>query len=373
MAKVHITLVGGQPAPVYKGIIDECPDKVIFVCSSDSEGSADNVKKYACEKIKGLQCEKVLLSPVSIPETKEKMIEIASSFSNGDTVTVNISGGPKMWSVLFYDFFKDKVECFCLDQNDNKFNFSSEQTTKIDVELGIRESLWLNDIRVSGMLLLSEYEDEDFKAIATIREMRKFSPGNFSKLMTQIDKGGPWFLDASNYLSFDKMRGSYRLALSTRRGNKKEVEICSPHVKKVVLNTGWFELEVAKLIGEWVPPEQIAMNCKFLSSKNEDSLTLNEIDIIVKAPSKLLFVECKTKVYDATNVDKFNNAIRNYGGLSAKGVFFTDEAMKGQAKAKCDNAGILTFSMQEIKIAGDNGKKDLFRKLDEHIVGLNIR
>ena len=50
MAKVHITLVGGQPAPVYKGIIDQHPDAVILVCSNDSVELADNVQKYACEK-----------------------------------------------------------------------------------------------------------------------------------------------------------------------------------------------------------------------------------------------------------------------------------------------------------------------------------
>lgn len=375
MAKVHITLVGGQPAPVYKGIIDEQPDKVILVCSNDSVGSADNVQKYACEKIKGLQCEKVLLSPISIPETKEKMIEIASSVSNGDTMTVNISGGTKVWSVLFYDFFKDKAECFFIDQNDNKYNFSSGQTTKIDVEFGIKESLLLNDIRVSGMHLLSEYNEEDFRAIATVREMRQFSPGNFSKLMTQIDNGGPKFLDESNYLSYDKERGSYRLVLSTRRGSKN-VEIYSPHVRNVMLKTGWFELEVAKLLGEWVPPQQVAMNCLLSSSKNVNGLTLlNEIDIIVYIAGKLLFVECKTQIAkgEATTIDKFNNAIRSYGGLSAKGVFFTDVAMKDQAKAKCEKANILTFNMQEIKEAGYEGKKDLFKKLDKHIGGLNIR
>ena len=280
-----------------------------------------------------------------------------------------------MWSVLFYDFFKDKAECFCLDQNDNKFNFSSEQTTKIDAELGIREALWLNDIIVSGVHWLSDYDKEDFRAVATIKEMRKLYPGNFCRLMVQVEKktgNNCWFIDASNYLSYDKERGSYSMSLSNSR-NKREVEICSPHVKKVVLNTGWFELDVAKLLSEWVQPEQVAMNCQFRSSKNENGPTLNEIDIIVIVHGKLLFVECKTQVKDATDVDKFNNAIRNYGGLSAKGVFFTDVTMKPQAKAKCEKANILTFNMQEIKNAGDTGKEDLFRKLDRHIGGLNIR
>ena len=375
MAKIHITLVGGQPAPVYKGIIDEQPDRVVFVYSSDSKEAADKVQKYACEKIEGLQCEQVLLSPVSITETRERINEIASSIDRDDTVTVNLSGGTKVWSVLFYDAFKDKAACIFIDQNDHKHNFTTGQTAKINVQFGIRESLWLNGINVTGMRLLTDYDEEDFEAAQAVRKMRKFSPANFNKLMEEVEEDqnkGYWCLDRCNYLSFDKNTNTCSLSLSNRWSVKEE-EISCPHLHKVLFNTGWFELEVAKLLGEWVQPGQVALNCELRSSKREDGPTLNEIDIIVKVRGKLLFVECKTQVYAPTDVDKFNNAIRFYGGLSAKGVFFTDAVMRSQAKAKCDAAGILTFSMQEIRQAGGGGKQALFKKLSEHMGRLNTR
>lgn len=37
MSRVHITLVGGQPAPVYHGIVATKPDKVVFIYSDDSQ------------------------------------------------------------------------------------------------------------------------------------------------------------------------------------------------------------------------------------------------------------------------------------------------------------------------------------------------
>ena len=37
MAKVHITLVGGQPAPVFQGIKYSNPDKIIYICSEESK------------------------------------------------------------------------------------------------------------------------------------------------------------------------------------------------------------------------------------------------------------------------------------------------------------------------------------------------
>ena len=44
--KVHITLVGGQPAPVYNGIVATRPDKVVFVYSN-SEDSIENISFVA--------------------------------------------------------------------------------------------------------------------------------------------------------------------------------------------------------------------------------------------------------------------------------------------------------------------------------------
>lgn len=43
--KVHITLVGGQPAPVYQGIVATQPEKVIFVYSDKSYETAYRISK----------------------------------------------------------------------------------------------------------------------------------------------------------------------------------------------------------------------------------------------------------------------------------------------------------------------------------------
>ena len=380
MAKIHITLVGGQSAPVYKGIIDEQPDKVVLVYSEESVTVADNVRQYACKKIEGLQCEQVLMSTESISEIKEKIKDIASAVGSDDTVVVNISGGTKVWSTLFYDFFKDKAECIFIDQNDNKYDLRTGQTMKLDVDLGVKEVFGLNGINVTYHLL-TEYTKEDFEAATTARKMWNFSRSNFCQLTLEAGKtpdAGYWSLeDKRNYLSWDG-KDTYSLSLSRWDNSLMKKTIKSPHIHKVMFNYGWFELEVAKLLGEWGQPQQVAMNCNLSSSKKVNGPTLNEIDIIVRVQSKLLFVECKTRIgeeknSDATTIDKFNNAIRNYGGLSAKGAFFTYGGMYGQAKEKCDAAGILTFSMQEIRRAGKEGKEELFKTLSEHMESTNIR
>ena len=43
--KVHITLVGGQPTPVFQGILYSNPDKVIYICSKQTIGKVNSIQK----------------------------------------------------------------------------------------------------------------------------------------------------------------------------------------------------------------------------------------------------------------------------------------------------------------------------------------
>ena len=45
MRKVHITLIGGQLAPVYIGICAAKPDKIVYVYSSVSKSQMDVIQK----------------------------------------------------------------------------------------------------------------------------------------------------------------------------------------------------------------------------------------------------------------------------------------------------------------------------------------
>ena len=52
MSKVHITLVGGQPAPVYHGIVATQPDYVFYVCSKSADSKrAQKVLKKVLKNI----------------------------------------------------------------------------------------------------------------------------------------------------------------------------------------------------------------------------------------------------------------------------------------------------------------------------------
>ncbi|MCH4181975.1 MAG: hypothetical protein LKF48_02265 [Prevotella sp.] len=69
-------------------------------------------------------------------------------------------------------------------------------------------------------------------------------------------------------------------------------------------------------------------------------------------------------------MDKFNNAVKSYGGVVSKRIFFTDVPMKLAVAKKCDQAGILYFSMMTLE--GDEEKqKNFFKLLDQEMQEIN--
>ena len=48
--RIHITLVGGQMMPVYLGIKNTNPDKIVLIHSSDSSQNAKQIEKVYIDK-----------------------------------------------------------------------------------------------------------------------------------------------------------------------------------------------------------------------------------------------------------------------------------------------------------------------------------
>lgn len=104
MSRVHITLVGGQPALVYHGIVATKPDKVVFIYSDDSQEVLESLKKEVNIPID----EQKPLNPTDPVQILKRAKELADKYKN-DELTLNISSGLKSWSHLFGVVF-DKME-----------------------------------------------------------------------------------------------------------------------------------------------------------------------------------------------------------------------------------------------------------------------
>lgn len=355
MKKIHITLVGGQPAPIYHGIVATHPDKVIYIYSSSSENSLLALKKEL-----DIDCDEVLLDPTDPQEILAAAVTLAKKYAN-DEITVNISSGLKSWSHFFGVVF-DRMEnatIVYMDQNNVLWNYKTLTSSRnFNFDMHVLFRLYGNSLE-KNYRKYESYTQEDKDCISKIEQIRLHNVKDFNLLTAVLTKEqarilqhSPWgkftLEDSPSYVEWEKTTkdtvGFVRIVLYNRKGWHREMFLESENIVDIVFNSAWFELKVATILENWDKAMEICMNCRFPFKTGADK---NETDIIINTGTKILFVECKTQIAHTTDIDKFRSVVKAYGGMGSKGIFITNAKMTDVAREKCKENGILSFSLED--------------------------
>lgn len=367
---VQIALVGAQPTPVYQGIVHMQPDQVILICSKETEKVTRDIRV----QLPSYENKDVIIYKVSDTDLGQmySMIEqIESVLPKGITISLNISGGMKLWSIIFNTVFRRKrrsCHTFFIGQDGTFFDLK-EKVTKGKVAFDMDAQFKILGHQLDEYTLYSDYTPADFDVLNRVSslglsEHKHFYLFKITELFlneyrstysnTAFDHDFE-VTHAKNKLSWHASAHSFDCQLGS-----KTYTFTSEHVEHIVLNTGWFELYVAHFIAKIYDAKNIWMNCIF---KNVKNLPKNEIDIIVNTGSKLIFVECKTQIFNTTDVDKFRSAVRNYGGLGSKPLFVTNSLMKPEGLEKCNDHRITTFYLDNPAYANKEDKVNALAKV----------
>lgn len=364
MMKTHITLVGGQPIPVYLGIQYAKADEVLFICSNQTRNEAERVDAEI-----EVSSEIIELDPVDLEKIVVEVARLAESLQDNE-VSINISSGTKPWAYYFASIFAQhpNTTLFYIDQNNKVWNLTDQTHQNIELDMDVRFRLHGNPLE--NFHHIGKYVAEDFEAIQAIREIRKFSPGDFTQLVNSFSKRTNLSVHSTrngSTLEWNKKDKEFLIRLYNHKGFSQAYVLESPHIYRLIHNTGWFELELAQLLKQWEYSREVRLNCIFPTKANSPK---NEIDIIIDTGTKLLFVECKTQINSETDIDKFAAAVKVYGGSGSKALFVTDAPMRDKAKEKCNDNGVLSFSLEEYGGA-TLSKRPLFELLEKELFNIN--
>ena len=353
MKHTHITFVGGQSLPVYLGIKNfEHIDCLIFIHSSQTKRQAEHLGSLVqVAEIQYIPCSSENF--IGIEQKAQQLLEA----HHEEEVSINLTGGVKPWGLIFSKVFArhPHLECIYVDQN-NKVTQLSDYSTKsisIPVEMRFR----VNQTDLPTYRSLSEYTDADFDDVRRLEKLRRVDFSAFHALTNATKK--PWKQQRQGelhpekgnkdaYLAWDKEEHRIEISLYNNKGEEVLEEFTGPHAFETVFNHAWFEIKTALELRKISKVKEIWVNCVFKASTN---VAKNEIDIIADMGTKLYFVECKTMVYDTTDIDKFARAMRNYSGLGSKGLFATLDTPSEKrgsvyklAEEKCEDNRIAMFN-----------------------------
>lgn len=365
MLNIHIALVGGQAYPVYLAIMAYKPDRVILICS---EQTIEPAKRIADEI--QIETQFLLFDPVDLNKIFRKTEECAVQINESDFVSVNISGGTKPWALAFFSIFSKmkNASIIYVDQNCYIWDFLTGESRT--AELDMKALFKLHGTPLVDYIPFLDYTMEDHKMAMKIKDMYHYNARELYLLIAEFEQKEQLQTASTpkgSLLTWDQKAQTFRLFLKTKDKSDYKTQLSSPHIRQLLLNTGWFEYEVAKMISGWNKAKEIRLNCKFLFQDNKSK---NEIDIIVNTGTKLLFVECKTNIHTTTDIDKFNSAVKNYGGMGSKALIVTLKELSQKAKEKCRDYDILYFSLSE-NMLGQDPNKMLYLLLNNELSNLN--
>ena len=370
--KVHIALVGGQPAPVYNVIKATSPDVVEMVYSDKTKDVLDLLMQELNDfKIEGA----TKISATELNQIEECAKALANKYASDD-ITINISSGTKAWSHIFGVMFQgmDNAHVVYIDQNNVLWDFKTmtgERNFKFDMRTQFR--LYNNPLKFYTPL--SEYNENDDRVANEVEKIRKINPVVFNKLtITQNKKDKNKLNSREDRISAPDGFISWKKPAEKGDNTVVEIEIKnkyntfnktlrSPHAFELVFNAGWFEYKVAKMLERWDKSTEVLLNCTFPDKNNAPK---NEVDVIVNAGTKIFFIECKTQISKITDIDKFRSVVKNYGGTASKGVFITEANKKDNAKEKCDQNSVI-----DITLNPQSCVQAIFDRLDEELVVSN--
>lgn len=353
MSKVHIALVGGQPTPVYQGAVLSQPDRIILICSAQTKDKACIIQG----KLKDLKYYNVSVEVFPIEDVKaiiDKLEVLLSTISQEDTISMNLSSGVKIWALLCMQLCtRETAHIYCLSQNGMVLNIRGISEQK-QVAFDMFTQFILLGHPLENYTNFSDYgitEKQNHDCIERLYHRKEFHSllNRMQQEKQNIEKDKLDYLAEDRTVEIDNHYIDWNVkdkvfAISLGCKDSDYFEVKGEHAPSMLLNTGWFEYEVAAYLAEIYGVDNVYMNCVFKSEQAASKFNdKNEVDVIVNTGQKLLFVECKTKITNITDIDKFASVVRNYGGDGSKSLFVTMFEMNEQQKEKCNDNKIANY------------------------------
>ncbi len=373
MSHIHIALVGNETYPVFSVIQFLKPDKIYLVCSEGTNGSLNQAKTVASNLGEEQSDIKIVtMEPSDFDSIYSSIEELKSNILEDDYLTCNLTGGTKFWALAFYKIFAGRpdTQLYLFNQNNSLWNLGTNTSTSL-VGLDLDTIIALYGNKTTTFRKFSEYTDEDEKSLEKLENFRKYNYITFNALAAVPEKKNADDLRTQNSGIFTDKNGNsiiwskpdkVVLSFKNKTGKVYTTKLESPNAVSLTFNSGWFEYKVAKILSGWDKVKEIRLNCIF---PLKPGFPKNEVDIIVNTDIKPIFVECKTSIHSATDVDKFSTVVNNYGGAACKALFITDQPMKDLPDTKCKESDIAAFSLQ------NHTREDLYNFLDSILVESN--
>lgn len=323
-----VSLVGGQQTPIFLAQEHFKPDVSILVHTADSAQQAIHLKSFFESKF--IHC-KVVLEQVDPYDINEAASLARKINDENSSVILNYTGGTKPMSVAFYSVFDSfgGQSVYVITQ-DQRFQLSRcGQQEIIPMESHIRIEDWFSLLRSDISI---SYSDSPvfgglYGVILDLMVMayRKLDAGqsfsNYrSKLLKHKQRDADNISNVTINFENEYMQVQYNSDDTITIKSDQGVVSTSKIDWYNYVGGGWFEDWTYYRLKDTGMYDDIRQNV-VIKSVNDESLPMNEIDVMAIRHSIPYFFECKAGKIDSAAINNLANSKRTYGGALSRGVF----------------------------------------------------
>jgi len=359
--KHQIALVGGQVLPIFLGVKEYCPDRVHFIVTNESNTKLE----YLCDALDGLEISSYVCNPYDVNEIKNICETIINQCSEGDEVNFNLTGGTKLMLIAAQAVLSENgLNGFYVNIGNVVTHIPSFTQSNLAYKISTEDFLKLSGHIISSSRSLESYTKADLEVAKAIQlfsdEGQLFSliTQNFRENKNKKKKNGEEVVNKQYAYSWCPGK------VTVKNAGEKDRIFESQDAKGLFFYGGWWELLVASALSRWDSSQEILMGLTF-PFKSDLKISKNEVDVLINRNNKLIFVECKSGVVMAQDINKIN-AIRDiYGGNASKSILVCQHKPDRKLFEKCKEFSIEVFYMIG-EVPGD------VRSFEELIADLNL-
>lgn len=343
MKKIQIALVSKETLPVYYIINEFMPDTVYLLGTEQTRGEMADIERVA--RLHGVECVRRTVPADDMRLCLRACEQIHAENGDDGEYCYNLTCGTKLMAFAALICAQSHHAKMVYTDTTKYVDFDTMANNPITRFLDTETIIALQGQRIKEKTVYA-HNTECLECACDIRDFIRQHRKTYGVL-------------ANHYRSFQQLPREYdnqrgvryeRSANGEIRIEENDVEVFWSDYRyafDMLFKGQWWETLVADAVKQWAGAEHdVWTNVVFNpAQKLYSENAKNEIDVLVNIDNVLLFVECKSGMFDQNNIYKLKSVRETYGSYKSKGViiaFSRDNIKDGfEEKAKESNIHII--------------------------------
>ncbi len=346
----QITILGGQISPVFWGLIEKNPEIVHLIYTQESRHHLTIIKNL----FPRITFYSKQVKPYNFEEIKISIEEILIEFEK-NVFELNLTGGTKVMALACHDIFKDYfLKSFYIDQSHRIYDFGSRSYSQIKSKIDLKTFIALSGHSNYSSNNIGDFTIDEYNFS---NKISIFSSSTFFKEAGKAVRSKIKNCNECNNFDFTKGTSQFYWKNPTFAidDNNNQLTLRSNKAFEITFCGLWWELVIANSVRSWNKIYELQLNVE-LFSKQDNSNSKNEIDIVVNTGKNLIFIECKSGNVIQSDINKIRAVKRLYGGVTSKSILVCKYKPRPGIIEKCKDLGIALFFDKNLSKL--NGKLD---------------